>query len=263
MKKALRKLQSKFVKTTVLNETVIGGTTYRVVEKTSILPWYKNKRAICFKSPQEPNRVYVHSMIYNTLKAHYQPTLIVPQKLIEFWHRHYKPQNALILGAAGCTVPRFIALNFPEMQTVGIEYCSEFIEMANKYFFISQISDRFTLLEGDAFNYVINKRSSEKQDIIFVDVFDKTSIPEELFSEEFLNSLYEQTNEDSLIIFNLLTLNKEKAKSFANSIKAPFSKKILIFNGNSVMLALVKSTDSRKTDDFFREIHIFDSIVEC
>lgn len=33
MKKALKKLQSKFVKTTVLNETVIGGTTYRVVEK--------------------------------------------------------------------------------------------------------------------------------------------------------------------------------------------------------------------------------------
>lgn len=135
--------------------------------------------------------------------------------------------------------------------------------MANKYFFISQINDRFTLLEGDAFDYVINKRSSEKQDIIFVDVFDKTSIPEELFSEEFLNSLDEQTNEDSLIIFNLLTLNKEKAKSFANTIKVPFSKKILIFNGNAVMLALVKSTDSRKTDDFFGEIHIFDSIVEC
>lgn len=262
MKNALRKIQKKFIKTTVLNETVIGDTVYRVIEKTSFLPWYQNRRAICFKSAEEPKKVYIHSMIYNSPKVHYQPVLVVPQKVTELWHKQFGAKRALVLGAAGCTVPRFIALNFPEMQTVGIEYCHEFVEIANKYFLLSQINDRFTLIEGDAFDYVINRKFTEKQDIIFVDVFNSLSVPSEVFSEEFINRLYEETNSDSLVIINLLTLKKDAAEDFANGIKTPFDKKALILNGQTVTLLLAKSEDSEKMKGFFENINIFDSLEE-
>ncbi len=262
MKKALKKIQNKFVKTTVLNETVIEDTVYRVVEKTCFLPWYHNRRAICFKSAEEPKKVYIHSMIYNSPKVHYQPVLAVPQKVTELWHKQFEPKKALVLGAAGCTVPRFIALNFPEMQTVGIEYCREFVEIANEYFLLSQISDRFTLVEGDAFDYVINKKITEKQDIIFVDVFNSPSVPDEVFSDEFLNGLYEETNPDSLVIINLLTLEKDAAENFANGIKEPYDRKALILNGQTVTLLLAKSKNSEKLNSFFESIHIFDSVEE-
>lgn len=262
LKKTLKKIQARFVRTTVLNETVINNMPYRVVEKTSVLPWYRNSRALCFKTPDEPNKVYIHSRIFHSKKAHYQPALVVPQKVIELWHNLFNPKRALVLGAAGCTLPRFIALNFPEMQTVGIEYCPEFIELAKKYFFISQISGRFSLVQGDAFDYVINKKIPEKQDVIFVDIFNKSSIPDELFSEEFMNGLYEETNPDSLIVFNLLTLNRDDAAEFAKGITPPFNKKALILNSNSLMLILVKSTDGEKLNTFFEGIHIFDSVIE-
>lgn len=262
MKKILKKIRNKFIKTAVLNETVIDGTVYRVIEKTSILPSYNGRRAICFKTPDEPNSVYFHSMIYLDEKKHYQPALITPQKIIELWHKSFEPKNALVLGAAGCAVPRFIAFNYPEMKTVGIEYCPEFIEMANKYFFTDRISDRFSLTLGDAFDYVINKKSPEKQDIIFVDVFDKNSIPENTFSEEFINGLYEITSDNSAVIFNLLTLNEKDADLFAEGIKAPFTRKTVVCNNGRTTLVLAKSTDGKKLDAFMDGIHTVGDVTE-
>lgn len=262
LKRKLKKIQSRFIKTTVLYETVIDGKFYRVIEKTSILPWYKDRRAICFKEPAEHDRVYVYSMILNSKRARYQPVFVAPQKIIEAWHGLFKPKKALVLGTAGGTVPRFIALNFPEMQTVGVEYCRDIIEIAKEYFFLSQISDRFTLLEGDAFDYVINKKIPEKQDVVFVDIFDGVSIPCKVFSEEFLNSLYECTGKDSVIIFNLLTLGGDSAAEFAKGIKAKFAKKILVLNGNTVTLVLAKSENGEKLNAFSEKIHIFDSVIE-
>lgn len=262
MKKALKKIQAKFIKTTVLYETVIENTAYRVVEKTSVLPWYADRRAICFKSPNEPEKVYIHSMIYHSKRKRYQPVFYAPQKISECWHNVFKPNNALILGVGGGAVPRFFALNFPEMKITGVEYCEEFIEIAYKYFFISEISDRFSLIHGDAYDYIINNKNDEKQDIVFVDIFNAASIPCETFSEEFVNGLYENTSSDSLVIFNLLTLNKDDAVSFAKGIKAPFNKKILIFNNATVTLALIKTADIEKMSAFNKEIHIFDDVVE-
>ncbi len=262
MKKVLKKIRNKFIKTTVLNETVIEGTVYRVIEKTNILPSYSNRRAICFKTPDEPNRVYIHSMIYLNEKKHYQPVLIIPQKIIELWHSSFEPKNALVLGAAGCAVPRFIAFNYPEIKTVGIEYCPEFVEMANKYFFTDRISDRFSLVLGDAFDYVINKKNAEKQDIIFVDIFDKDSIPETAFSEEFINGLYEMTSDNSVVIFNLLELNKEDAVSFAKEIKTPFTRKTVVCNNGRTALLFAKSTDEKKLNVFSDGIHTIGDITE-
>lgn len=262
MKKVLKKIRNKFIKTTVLNETVIEGTVYRVIEKTNILPSYSNRRAICFKTPDEPNRVYIHSMIYLNEKMHYQPVLIIPQKIIELWHSSFEPKNALVLGAAGCAVPRFIAFNYPEMKTVGIEYCPEFIEMANKYFFTDRISDRFSLILGDAFDYVINKKCPEKQDIVFVDIFDKDSIPENTFSQEFINGLYEITSDNSAVIFNLLTLNEKDAELFADGIKAPFTQKTVVSRNGRTTLVLAKSTDEKKLDAFMDGIHTVGDVTE-
>lgn len=262
MKKALKKIQAEFIKTTVLNETVIDNLPYRVIDKTSPLPWYKNRRAICFKSSEKPHRLYVYSMVYHSKRSHYQPVMIMPQKIIEAWHNIFKPKNALVLGAAGCTVPRFIALNFPEMTTVGIECCPEIVELANKYFFISEISDRFSLVQGDAFDFILNKKITAKPDVIFVDIFNEASIPNETFSDEFITAIYETANTDAVIIFNLLSLSKEDTVTFAKRIKAPFSRKTVIYKGSISTLVLMKSTDSEKAKTFLDEIHTLGDVIE-
>lgn len=262
MKKTLKKIQAKFIKTTVLNETVIDNLPYRVVDKTSPLPWYKNRRAICFKNPDEPYKVYIHSMVFHSKRSHYQPVIIIPQKIIEVWHNAFKPKRALVLGAAGCTVPRFIAQNFSEMTTVGIEYCPEFVELANKYFFISEISDRFSLVQGDAFDFILNQKITSKPDVIFVDIFNESSIPNETFSDAFINALYETASSDAVIIFNLLSTSKEDAAAFTKEIKAPFSGKTVIYKDGRSTLILVKSTDSEKIKTFSDKIHTFGDIIE-
>lgn len=244
-------LKKYLIKTNVLEEFILDGILYRVVERKSVVPWYKTRRALCFK---DNGASYIYSVITLDKKARYQPYLLGHQKIIELWNSHFDSKNTLILGCAGCAVPRFIAFNFPEMKTTGIEYCSKLIDVAKKYFYADKLSDRFALVHGDAFDYVINKKYTEKQDIIFVDLFSGSKIPENVFSGEFLNSLYECTNENGIVIFNLLSLKKEDTVTFAKNSAPDVFKKAIIFKDKKSILVLAKSQNDEKLNVFFDDL---------
>lgn len=253
-----RKLRSRFIKTTVLEELNVDGTTYRVVDKTG--PFYKGRRALVFK---KDGVVYIHSTIYTDKKIKLQPSMIICQNIIDLWGKRFGINNALCLGAAGCAMPRFISLAYPKSHTVGIEYVKEFVDIAKKYFLLNEIENQFELKLGDAFEYVKSKEIKNKFDAIFIDIFDKDTLPENLFSQEFLEDLYNVSSENAVLVFNLLTFSPSKAQKFAQSIKASFNIKAIVVKEGRTSLVLSKTDTEEKRKEFLSSLESLGTTVIC
>lgn len=262
MKRFLKKILSKFIKTKVLDEINVNGTTYRVVEKTCPFPFYKNKRALVFKMPGK-NITFIHSMIYLNKRKKIQPTMWLPQKIIELWGKSFDVEKTLCLGAAGCAVPRFIAHSFPKSYTIGVEYVPEFVEIAKKYFLLDEIEKQFKLELGDAFKFVKNEELKNTQDLIFVDVFDDENVPDEVFSNEFLENLFNCLNDNSVAVFNLLTYSPSGAQKFAQSIKTPFDIKAVVVKNRRTALVLAKTKNEEKCKEFLNSLDDLGTTVVC
>ncbi len=249
----LKKLRSKLVKTKVLEEINLNNITYRVVEKTSIVPSYSGRRALVFRVPNK-NGTFIHSMIYIDKKKRYQPTFYLPQRVLDLWGEKFSLNENLCLGAAGCAVPRFLGLNFKESHTVGVEYSKEFIELAKKYFLINEIENQFDLVNADAFEYVKNENIKEKFDSVYIDIFDAEKLPQNIYGEDFINSLYLCTKENSVCVFNFLAEKPSKISEFAKSIKDEFPKKAVVYKDGRTALLLIKTNAREKANSVLEQL---------
>ena len=241
------KLRKHFIKTKTVDTFKLDDISYKVVDRKCFLPSYKDRRDLLFKT-EDSKYVYSHSAVFLDTKNVFQPVLITPQKLIDAWSKRGNVDNALVLGCAGCTIPRFIALKYPQCKTVGIEYEEKFIEIAWKYFWIPEFDSKFQLLHGDAFEYV-KDTDGEKYDIICVDVFSENQLPQDVFSKEFLSDLNNCSNDNSIIIFNLLEEGMDNVSPFAKALPDYFNEKYIInYDIHCFLVAIKASSDTDKKD---------------
>lgn len=259
LKKIIKKVQRKLTKITVLDRIFIDESEYRVIETTSILPSIKNKRSLSFK---KDGRIYHHSVIHLNSKYHFQPSYPIPQKIISTWSNSNQINNALVLGCAGCTIPRFLALHFPKSHTTGVEISEEFIDIAKKYFLIDEISDRFEIIHSDAFEYVKENSPKQKQNIIYVDIFDNNKLIDELFSDDFIKALSNYADDNSIVIFNLLGKSVPEITRFAENIGLSYNGKYVISPIQEEIptnfLALVKTDSEKNIADFEERLKSLD-----
>lgn len=259
--KLLKTIKEKSVRREIVETFKVSETTYKVVDYKSIFPFYKERRNLMFKG--DDGRIYIHSSIYLNKKYCIQPIIAIAQEAAEAWGEAFEIKNALVLGCAGCSFPRFLALRFPNIQKItGIELLSEFVEIAKKYFFIDQIKDKFELLQGDAFKYVQNI-PSEKQNMILVDVFSSSQVPEKIYTDKFLHELYECTDETSIVIFNFLDKEVADIVSFAKGIVEPFDEKYVLSKGGRCFLLLTKIGNKEKLQQFEEKIEQKANVVKC
>lgn len=237
-------LRKRLVKAKVVETYEIGNEIYKVIDYTSPLPFIKDRRNLSFKAD---DAIHSHSAIYLNPKYHFQPIFHIPQKLISVWGSMNKVENALVLGCAGCSVPRFISLHYPESKTIGVELSEDFISIAKKHFLIEQIEKQFTLIHGDAIEFVKNYNSAEKQDVICIDIFDRNKVIEDIFTEEFIKGLYLCTDDNALIIINILGKGVDEAHSFFSNVSSSFSEKFIIKNNNVQFAILTKGNESDKS----------------
>ena len=246
------KLRKHLIKTQTIDTFKLGDISYKVVDRKCFLPSYKNRRDLLFKT-ENSNRIYSHSAVYLDTKNVFQPVFSTPQKLIASWSKRGSVDNALVLGCAGCTIPRFIVLKYPDCKTVGIEYEEKFIEIAWKYFWIPEFDSKFQLLHGDAFEYVKNT-DGEKYDIICVDVFSENQLPQDVFSNEFLSDVNNCSKDNSIIIFNLLEESMDKVLPFAKNLPDYFNEKYIINYDIHCFLVAIKSTSDTYKKEFIESL---------
>ena len=113
-------------------------------------------------------------------------------------------ENILILGVAGGSVIETIKNDIKfKGKITGVEIDATAIEIANKYFGLNNYKNVEIIIE-DAFEFVL--KTKEKYDLIIIDIFQDTTMPNFLFEYFFINRINFLLNVNGFILFNTMVL---------------------------------------------------------
>ncbi|MFV5693146.1 spermidine synthase [Flavobacterium sp. LT1R49] len=115
-------------------------------------------------------------------------------------------EHILVLGVAGGSVIKTLVdeIKFKGKIT-GVEIDSDIIKVANKYFALDKIPQLDIVIE-DAFEFVLKTKS--KYDLIIIDIFQDTTMPNFLFETFFINRICFLLRSKGFILFNTMILNE-------------------------------------------------------
>lgn len=118
-----------------------------------------------------------------------------------------KFDTILILGVAGGSVIKTLVEEIKfKGKITGIEIDKDIVDIANKYFGLNQI-ENLELIVDDAFEYVL--KTKVKYDLIVIDIFQDTTMPNFLFEDFFINRINHLLNVDGFILFNTMVITEK------------------------------------------------------
>jgi spermidine synthase len=119
-------------------------------------------------------------------------------------------EHILVLGVAGGSVIKTLVDEIGyKGKITGVEIDAEIIKMANAYFQLDQIPTLEIVID-DAFEFAL--KTKEKYDLIIIDIFQDTVMPNFLFEKFFANRMGFLLRENGLLLFNTMILNPEQEK---------------------------------------------------
>ena len=219
--------------------------TFEVIDrKTPFLPMFDVRRLEFQRGSS-----YSYSAIYLNKRLRLQPIYFAVQRLTEsFFPKLSALENALVLGCAGCSIPRFLALSSKNCKITGVEYSKTMIKIAKKYFIDDPIYKNFLLLQDDAFSFV-HKTTSHFQ-LIYVDIFLADNHCPQITSAEFVTAVESLMPAESIAIFNALCLDKEECIKFASNYASSFSAAYVFDHQFHYYVVFVKASSATKLKAF-------------
>lgn len=137
-------------------------------------------------------------------------------KIIGF--ERIKTMNSiLVLGVAGGSVIRTLVdeINFKGKIT-GIDIDQAVIEIANTYFKLNEIPNLEIIID-DASEFV--QKTKNKYDLIIIDIFQDTKMPDFLFESLFINRICFLLNPKGFVLFNTMLLNAQQKQLHLDYVK--------------------------------------------
>ena len=140
-----------------------------------------------------------------------------------------KMDSILVLGVAGGSVVKTLITDFEFTKSItGVELDPEIIEIANSYFDLDKVTN-FKCIIDDAEQFVSTNK--DFYDLIIIDIFKDTEMPEFLFQESFIKAIKQRLNKNGYILFNMMLLDaskKDKIENYLNHFETQnYSKKAL------------------------------------
>lgn len=116
-------------------------------------------------------------------------------------------EKILVLGVAGGSVVKTLVdeIGF-KGKIIGVEIDQEIIEIANKYFKLNEIKNLEIKID-DAFQFVL--KTKDKYDLIIIDIFEDTKMPNFLFEQFFIQRIGNILNKNGCFLFNTMILNQK------------------------------------------------------
>lgn len=129
-------------------------------------------------------------------------------------------ENILVLGVAGGSVIKTLVNEIQfKGKIIGVEIDVAVIEIANIYFDLEKIPNLEIVID-DAFEFVL--KTKDTYDLIIIDIFQDTKMPNFLFEDFFINRINFLLNVNGFILFNTMVINKENEER-NNEYKNKFS----------------------------------------
>lgn len=123
------------------------------------------------------------------------------------YERIKKFESILILGVAGGSVIKTLVDDVKfKGKITGVELDAEIIEIAKKYFKLDEIKNLELHLD-DAFEFVLKTKNN--YDLIIIDIFQDTKMPNFLFEDFFINRINFLLNPEGFILFNTMVINEK------------------------------------------------------
>jgi len=118
-----------------------------------------------------------------------------------------KFESILVLGVAGGSVIRTLTdeIKFKGKIT-GVEIDPTILDIANKYFKLDTIPNLEIVID-DAFEFVLKTKT--QYDLIIIDIFQDTTMPNFLFEDFFINRINTLLNANGFILFNTMVITKK------------------------------------------------------
>jgi spermidine synthase len=115
-------------------------------------------------------------------------------------------ESVLLLGVAGGSVIKTLVdeVQFKGKIT-GVEIDEAVIKIANEYFELYKIPN-IEIVIDDAFEYVL--KTKKTYDLIIIDIFQDTNMPNFLFEDFFINRINSLLNLNGFILFNTMVISK-------------------------------------------------------
>ena len=135
-----------------------------------------------------------------------------------------KMNHILVLGVAGGSVIKTLNKEVGYKNKItGVEIDANVIEIANNYFELDKIPNLNIILD-DAFEFVL--KTKEKYDLIIIDIFQDTKMPNFLFERFFANRILEILEPNGIFLFNTMCLTDADNKRNAEYLNL-FDEKIV------------------------------------
>jgi 2-polyprenyl-3-methyl-5-hydroxy-6-metoxy-1,4-benzoquinol methylase len=123
--------------------------------------------------------------------------------------------SILVLGVAGGSVIKTLVDEFQfKGKITGVEIDKDITAIANQYFKLNEITN-YTPIIADANEFV--KNTTEKFNLIIIDIFEDATMPDFLFEKQFINNTKQLLQINGFILFNTMNLDKkgiDKNKQF-------------------------------------------------
>jgi spermidine synthase len=117
-------------------------------------------------------------------------------------------ESILVLGVGGGSVIKTLVDDVKiKGKITGVEIDQEVIQIANEYFKLDKISN-LSIVIDDAFEFVL--KTKETYDLIIIDVFEDTKMPNFLYEKFFMNHIGELMNDKGFILFNTMLLDEKQ-----------------------------------------------------
>ena len=114
-------------------------------------------------------------------------------------------KHILVLGVAGGSVIKTLVDEIKyNGKITGVEIDPEIIKIANTYFKLDEVKNLEIVID-DAFEFVLKTKA--KYDLIIIDVFQDTTMPNFLFETFFINRICFLLKSRGFILFNTMLLN--------------------------------------------------------
>ena len=140
------------------------------------------------------------------------------------FERIAKMNHILVLGVAGGSVIKTLHKEVGYKNKItGVEIDANVIEIANNYFELDKIPNLNIILD-DAFEFVL--KTKEKYDLIIIDIFQDTKMPNFLFERFFANRILEILESNGIFLFNTMCLTDADNKRNADYLNL-FDEKIV------------------------------------
>lgn len=135
------------------------------------------------------------------------------QRLLEVANALY-PKRILVIGGGAFTLPMALAAALPDAMVDVVEIDPGLEQIAADYFGL-QTSERLHLIFDDGRNFL--EHTSQKYDLIILDVFTELSIPRPFLTIEFIKTLHKHLTKGGCVALNIIASYQGKNSGLIKS----------------------------------------------